>query len=71
LGDATIDADPERWKASPGIRAGSSDIRVMMHVKSGEGFTIAVSENRQLPRITQDTVLGKRERYSTRHALQS
>jgi phosphoserine phosphatase len=36
---------------------GSSDIHVMLHVNNGEGFTIAVSENRQLARIAKSTVL--------------
>jgi 2-hydroxy-3-keto-5-methylthiopentenyl-1-phosphate phosphatase len=36
---------------------GSSDIHVMLHVNNGDGFTIAVSENRQLARIAQSTVL--------------
>ncbi len=36
---------------------GSSDIHVMLHVNNGDGFTIAVSENRQLARIAGCTVL--------------
>lgn len=36
---------------------GSSDIHVMLHVNNGDGFTIAVSENRQLARIARCTVL--------------
>ena len=36
---------------------GSSDIHVMLHVNNGDGFTIAVSENRQLARIARSTVL--------------
>jgi phosphoserine phosphatase len=36
---------------------GSSDIHVMLHVNHGDGFTIAVSENRQLARIAKCTVL--------------
>jgi phosphoserine phosphatase len=36
---------------------GSSDIHVMLHVNHGDGFTIAVSENRQLQRIARSTVL--------------
>jgi predicted HAD superfamily phosphohydrolase len=36
---------------------GSSDVHVMLHVNSGDGFTIAVSENRQLARIARTTVL--------------
>jgi phosphoserine phosphatase len=37
---------------------GSSDVHVMLHVNNGDGFTIAVSENRQLARIARSTVLG-------------
>ena len=36
---------------------GSSDVHVMLHVNNGEGFTIAVSENRQLARIARSTVI--------------
>lgn len=36
---------------------GSSDVHVMLHVNNGDGFTIAVSENRQLSRIARSTVL--------------
>jgi phosphoserine phosphatase len=36
---------------------GSSDIHVMLHVNNGDGFTIAVSENKQLARIARRTVL--------------
>ena len=36
---------------------GSSDIHVMLHVNNADGFTIAVSENRQLARIAKSTVL--------------
>ncbi len=36
---------------------GSSDIHVMLHVNNGDGFTIAVSDNRQLARIARSTVL--------------
>jgi 2-hydroxy-3-keto-5-methylthiopentenyl-1-phosphate phosphatase len=36
---------------------GSSDIHVMLHVNQGEGFTIAVSENRALAQIAQRTVM--------------
>jgi predicted HAD superfamily phosphohydrolase len=39
------------------IGDGSSDVHVMLHVNNGEGFTIAVSENRQLARIARSTVL--------------
>lgn len=36
---------------------GSSDVHVMLHVNNGDGFTIAVSDNRQLARIARSTVL--------------
>jgi phosphoserine phosphatase len=36
---------------------GSSDVHVMLHVNHGDGFTIAVSENKQLARIAKSTVL--------------
>ncbi|HZB24653.1 MAG TPA: HAD family hydrolase [Vicinamibacterales bacterium] len=36
---------------------GSSDVHVMLHVNNRQGFTIAVSENRQLARIAKRTVL--------------
>jgi len=36
---------------------GSSDVHVMLHVNNGAGFTIAVSENRQLARIATSTVI--------------
>ncbi len=39
------------------IGDGSSDVHVMLHVNSRDGFTIAVSENRQLARIARRTVL--------------
>jgi phosphoserine phosphatase len=38
---------------------GSSDVHVMLHVNHGDGFTIAVSENRQLARIARTTVLSE------------
>jgi phosphoserine phosphatase len=38
---------------------GSSDVHVMLHVNHGDGFTIAVSENRQLARIAKTTVLSE------------
>jgi phosphoserine phosphatase len=38
---------------------GSSDVHVMLHVNNGDGFTIAVSENRQLARIAKSTVLSE------------
>lgn len=39
------------------IGDGSSDVHVMLHVNNRAGFTIAVSENRQLARIAKSTVL--------------
>ena len=36
---------------------GSSDVHVMLHVNNRDGFTIAVSDNRQLARIARSTVL--------------
>ena len=36
---------------------GSSDVHVMLHVNNHDGFTIAVSENRQLAHIARTTVL--------------
>jgi HAD superfamily phosphoserine phosphatase-like hydrolase len=36
---------------------GVSDVHVMLHVNNHDGFTIAVSENRQLARIARSTVL--------------
>jgi hypothetical protein len=36
---------------------GSSDIHVMLHVNRGEGFTIGVSETRDIAQIAQRTVL--------------
>jgi len=38
---------------------GSSDVQVMLHVNNHDGFTIAVSENRQLARIAKSTVLSE------------
>lgn len=36
---------------------GSSDVHVMLHVNNRDGFTIAVSENKQLARIAKRTIL--------------
>ena len=36
---------------------GSSDVHVMLHVNNHDGFSIAVSDNRQLARIARSTVL--------------
>jgi HAD superfamily phosphoserine phosphatase-like hydrolase len=38
---------------------GSSDVHVMLHVNNRDGFTIAVSENKQLAQIAQATVLSE------------
>ena len=39
------------------IGDGSSDVHVMLHVNNHDGFTIAVSENKQLARIAKRTIL--------------
>lgn len=39
------------------IGDGSSDVHVMLHVNNHDGFTIAVSENKQLARIAKHTIL--------------
>ncbi len=36
---------------------GSSDVHVMLHVNNRDGFTIAVSDNRQLARIAKSTIV--------------
>jgi HAD superfamily phosphoserine phosphatase-like hydrolase len=36
---------------------GNSDVHVMLHVNNRDGFTISVSENKQLARIAKSTVL--------------
>jgi phosphoserine phosphatase len=58
---AVIDELGERLGIVPDriiyVGDGSSDVHVMLHVNHGCGFTIAVSENRQLARIAQATVL--------------
>ena len=36
---------------------GNSDVHVMLHVNNHDGFTIAVSDNKQLARIARNTVL--------------
>jgi HAD superfamily phosphoserine phosphatase-like hydrolase len=38
---------------------GSSDVHVMLHINNHDGFTIAVSENRQLASIARATVLSE------------
>jgi len=39
------------------IGDGGSDVHVMLHVNNHDGFTIAVSENKQLARIAKSTVI--------------
>jgi len=39
------------------VGEGNSDVHVMLHVNNRDGFTISVSENRQLARIARSTVL--------------
>jgi HAD superfamily phosphoserine phosphatase-like hydrolase len=39
------------------IGDGSSDVHVMLHVNNRQGYTIAVSENKQLARIAKTTLL--------------
>ena len=38
---------------------GSSDLHVMLHVNSGDGFTIAVSEAKHITRVAQRTVVSE------------
>ena len=38
---------------------GSSDIHVMLHVKRGDGLTIAASEARQIAQIARRTVISE------------
>jgi HAD superfamily phosphoserine phosphatase-like hydrolase len=38
---------------------GGSDVHVMLHVNNHDGFTISVSENKQLARIAKSTVLSE------------
>ncbi|MGA8707223.1 MAG: haloacid dehalogenase-like hydrolase [Steroidobacteraceae bacterium] len=52
--EETLGISPDRMIY---VGDGSSDIHVMLHVNNHDGFTIAVSENRQLARIARSTVL--------------
>jgi HAD superfamily phosphoserine phosphatase-like hydrolase len=52
--EARLGIGPERTIY---IGDGSSDVHVMLHVNSRDGFTIAVSENTQLARVAKSTVL--------------
>jgi len=58
---AVIEELEHRMRVAPErviyVGDGSSDVHVMLHVNSRQGFTIAVSENRQLARIAKSTVL--------------
>jgi HAD superfamily phosphoserine phosphatase-like hydrolase len=38
---------------------GNSDVHVMLHINNHDGFTIAVSENKQLARIAKSTVISE------------
>jgi HAD superfamily phosphoserine phosphatase-like hydrolase len=52
--EATLGLTPDRTIY---VGDGSSDVHVMLHVNNRDGFTIAVSENKQLARIARTTVL--------------
>ena len=52
--EARLGIEPDRTIY---IGDGSSDVHVMLHVNNRDGFTIAVSENKQLARIAKSTVL--------------
>lgn len=58
---AVLDELEHRLQIAPDrtiyVGDGSSDVHVMLHVNNHEGFTIAVSANRQLARIAKTTVL--------------
>jgi HAD superfamily phosphoserine phosphatase-like hydrolase len=58
---AVIDELEQRLGVTPDrmiyVGDGSSDVHVMLHVNNHGGFTIAVSENKQLARIAQSTVI--------------
>lgn len=58
---AVLDELELAWKVAPHhivyVGDGSSDVHVMHHVNSRDGYTIAVSQNTQLARIAQRTVL--------------
>ena len=58
---AVIEELESRFEAAPArtiyVGDGNSDVHVMLHVNNRDGFTIAVSENKQLARIAKRTVL--------------
>jgi phosphoserine phosphatase len=58
---AVIEELESRFGSTPDrtiyVGDGSSDVHVMLHVNSRDGFAIAVSENKQLARIANSTVL--------------
>src|ERR687891_1531815 len=58
---AVIEELESRFEVPPArtiyIGDGSSDVHVMLHVNNRDGFTIAVSENKQLAHIAKRTVL--------------
>lgn len=58
---AVLDSLEHRWRIAADrivyVGDGSSDVHVMLHVNNRDGFTIAVSGNRQLARIAHTTVL--------------
>ena len=58
---AVVEELEDRLELAPGrtiyVGDGSSDVHVMLHVNNRDGFTIAVSENKQLARIARSTVL--------------
>ena len=61
-GKVAVLEELERRLEVPSDRAiyvgdGSSDVHVMLHVNNHDGFTIAVSNNRQLAQIARATVL--------------
>jgi phosphoserine phosphatase len=61
-GKVAVIEELERRLAVPADRViyvgdGSSDVHVMLHVNNHDGFTIAVSDHRQLARIARSTVL--------------
>jgi phosphoserine phosphatase len=58
---AVVEELEDRLQLAPArtiyVGDGSSDVHLMLHVNNRDGFTIAVSENKQLARIAKSTVL--------------